>query len=133
MTNPNQDDALIRSLIGRAAHLGDEGEPDDYRDLYTADATWSMGESTQTGIEAIVEATRQRRVQKVSGPGTDTRHLVVPLHVNTEGDTGTAISYFLFFVNVATIPEVRMFGVYEDALVRTPAGWRIRHRLSRRA
>ncbi|GIH06702.1 hypothetical protein Rhe02_47690 [Rhizocola hellebori] len=129
----NDDDALIRSLIGRAAHLGDEGEPDDYRTLYTDDAVWTMGESTQTGIEAIVEATRQRRLQKVSGPGTDSRHLVVPLHVSTNGDTASAVSYFLFFVNVATVPTVKMFGVYEDELARLPVGWRIRRRLSRRA
>jgi 3-phenylpropionate/cinnamic acid dioxygenase small subunit len=133
VTDANSDDALIRSLIGRAAHLGDEGEPDDYRSLYTDDATWTMGAATQTGIEAIVEATRQRREQKVSGPGTETRHLVVPLHVGTDGDSATAVSYFLFFANTATVPEVRMFGVYEDQLARTTEGWRIKHRLSRRA
>src|SRR5690606_5591948 len=117
----DQDEALIRSLIGRAAFLADEGQPDDYRSLYTNDATWTFGEHTQDGIEEIVEATRQRRAQGVSGPGTNTRHLVVPLTVSVDGDTATAISYFLFFGDTDSRPEVRMFGVYYDDLARTPA------------
>lgn len=127
------DDVLIRSLIGRAAHLGDEGAPDDYRTLYTDDATWTFGDATQSGVDAIVEGTRQRRAEGVSGPGTNTRHLVVPLHVAVDGDAATAVSYFLFFANTSSVPEVRMFGVYDDELVRTAQGWRIRRRVSRRA
>jgi hypothetical protein len=125
------DDALIRSLIGRAAHLGDEGSPDDYRTLYTSDATWSMGDVTQTGVEEIVAATRERRVTGVSGPGTATRHLVVPLHVTVDGDTATAVSYFLFLGETTTTPTLRMFGTYTDDLTRTPDGWRIQRRVSR--
>lgn len=132
MPEANQDDALIRSLIGRAAHLGDEGEPDDYRTLYTDDAVWTFGETTQTGVEEIVAGTRQRRAEGVSGPGTDTRHLVVPLHVSIDGDTGSAVSYFVFFANTSTAPQARVFGVYEDEFARTEQGWRIRRRVSRR-
>lgn len=133
MPDPSTDDASIRSLIGRAAFLADEGSPEDYRGLYTDDATWTFGGSKQTGIEEIVAATRQRRAEGVSGPGTGTRHLVVPLTVAVDGDSATAVSYFLFFGNVGAVPEVRMFGVYADELVRTPKGWRIRNRVSRKA
>ncbi|GIH68102.1 hypothetical protein [Sphaerimonospora thailandensis] len=36
MTDVGQtnDDLLIRGLIGRAARLSDEGDPDDYRTVY---------------------------------------------------------------------------------------------------
>ena len=125
------DDALIRSLIGRAAHVGDEGSPDDYRTLYTADATWSMGDVTQHGVEEIVAATRDRRATGVSGPGTGTRHLVVPLHVTVDSDAATAVSYFLFLGNTTAAPTVKMFGTYTDDLARTPEGWRIQRRVSR--
>jgi hypothetical protein len=127
----SDDDAQIRSLLGRAAHLADEGTPEDYRTLYTPDATWSMGGSTQTGVEEIVAATRQRRSQGVSGPGTGTRHFVVPMHVTVEGDKASAVSYFLFLGDTATAPVVKLFGVYTDDLVRTAAGWRIARRVSR--
>ncbi|MEV4835757.1 nuclear transport factor 2 family protein [Nonomuraea sp. NPDC049486] len=130
-TSHAEDEVLIRSLIGLAAHLADEGEPDDYRALYTSDATWSFGGSTQQGADEIVAATRQRRAEGVSGPGTNTRHLVVPLHVTVTGDTATAVSYFLFFGDTTGTPAVRVFGVYTDELVRTPEGWRISSRTSR--
>jgi hypothetical protein len=130
-TSHAEDEVLIRNLIGLAAHLADEGEPDDYRVLYTPDATWSFGGSTQHGVEEIVAATRQRRAEGVSGPGTGTRHLVVPLHVTVNGDTATAVSYFLFLADTTGTPVVRVFGVYTDELVRTPEGWRIRSRTSR--
>ena len=127
------DDSLIRSLIGRAAHLADEGTPEEYRPLYTEDASWSFAGDTQSGVDAIVQGARQRRAAGVSGPGTDTRHLVVPLHVSVDGDRAKAVSYFLFFGNTATVPEVRVFGVYEDDLVRTADGWRLQCRVSRKA
>lgn len=133
MPDLSTDDAMIRSLIGRAAFLADEGSPEDYREIYTEDATWTFGDSRQTGIEEIVAATRERRANGVSGPGTGTRHLVVPLTVTVNGDSASAISYFLFFGNVSTAPEVRVFGVYVDDLVRTSDGWRIRNRVSRKA
>ncbi|WP_051752620.1 nuclear transport factor 2 family protein [Streptosporangium amethystogenes] len=129
--SPAHDHALIRDLVGRAAHLADEGTPDDYRTLYTHDATWTFGASTQNGIEEIVAATRQRRAEGVSGPGTATRHLVVPLHVTVDGDTADAVSYFLFFGDTTSAPVVRVFGVYADELTRTPGGWRIYRRVSR--
>jgi hypothetical protein len=125
------DDALIRSLIGRAAHLADEGAPEDYRSLYTHDATWTFGASSQTGVEEIVEAARKRRAEGVSGPGTHTRHLVVPLHVEVDGDKATAASYFLFLGDTSTTPTLKVFGLYADEFVRTPDGWRISRRVSR--
>lgn len=129
--SPEHDDVLIRALIGRAAYLADEGTPDDYRSLYTHDATWTFGSDTQTGVDEIVAATRRRRAGGTSGPGTATRHLVVPLHVTVEGDAATAVSYFLFFGDTTSTPVVRVFGVYTDELTRTAEGWQIRRRVSR--
>jgi ketosteroid isomerase-like protein len=131
VAEPAQDEVLIRSLIGRAANIGDEGAPDDYRGVYTDDATWTMGEVCQTGIAEIVAAAKQRRENSVSGPGTDTRHLVVPMHVTVHGDTATAVSYFLFLANTSGTPVMKVFGVYTDELARVPAGWRLRHRVAR--
>ncbi|MFC0863198.1 nuclear transport factor 2 family protein [Sphaerimonospora cavernae] len=125
------DDLLIRGLIGHAARLADEGDPDDYRTVYTHDATWTLGESSQSGIEEIVANARRLRAGGVSGPGTATRHLVVPLEVTVDGDTATAVSYFLFFADTDSAPTARMFGVYTDEFVRTLDGWRIRRRVSR--
>ena len=123
------DEVRIRAVIGRAGYLGDEGTPDDYREIYTDDATWSLGSTLQTGIEEIVAATVERRAQGVSGPGTGTRHLVVPMDVRVDGDTAEAVSYFLFLAETSTAPVVRVFGTYRDTLARGADGtWRIRQR-----
>lgn len=119
-----EDDIAIRNLVGLTALLGDEGEPEEYRSVYTRDATWCMGGSTQSGAEEIVAAAAGRRAEGVSGPGTGTRHLVVPLHVEVTGDAANAVSYFLFLAGTA----IRTAGTYRDELVRTSEGWRIHSR-----
>lgn len=121
---PAADDTAIRNLVGLAALLGDEGAPEDYRKVYEPDATWCMGGSRQFGADEIVAAAAARRAEGVSGPGTGTRHLVVPLHVEVTGDTARAVSYFVFLAGTT----IRTVGIYRDQLVRTPAGWRIRGR-----
>jgi hypothetical protein len=123
-----EDDAAIRSLIGLAAHLGDEGEPGDYRRVYASDATWRLGDTRQTGIEEIVAATAARRAGGVGGPGSGTRHFVVPLHIEVTGDSARAVSYFQFITGTTTAPSIAAVGGYRDELVRTGQGWRIRSR-----
>ena len=123
-----EDDAAIRSLIGLAAHLGDEGVPDDYRRLYTPDAAWRMGDARQTGIDEITVAAAARRAEGVSGPGTGTRHFVVPLHIEVTGDSARAVSYFQFITETAAAPSIALVGSYRDELARTDRGWRIRSR-----
>jgi hypothetical protein len=119
-----EDDAAIRNLIGLAALLGDEGTPDDYRRVYAPDATWHMGQTRQSGADAIVAAAAARRAEGVNGPGTGTRHLVVTLHVEVAGDRARAVSYFVFLAGTA----IRNAGTYRDELVRTGQGWQIRSR-----
>ena len=123
-TPSGPDDAAVRNVIGLAALLGDEGDPEEYRRVYTPDATWRMGEARQSGADEIVAAAVARRAKGVSGPGTGTRHLVVTLHVEVAGDSARAVSYFVFLAGTA----IRTVGTYHDELARTGAGWQIRRR-----
>jgi SnoaL-like domain len=118
------DDAAIRNLVGLTALLGDEGDPGDYRRVYASDATWRMGQTSQSGADEIVAAAAARRAEGVSGPGTGTRHLVITLHVEVAGDSARAVSYFVFLAGTA----IRTAGTYRDELVRTEQGWQIRSR-----
>lgn len=119
---PAADDAAIRNVIGLAAVLGDQGDPEDYRRVYTPDATWQMGEVVQRGADEIVAAAAARRAEGVSGPGTGTRHLVVPMIVSVEGRTARAISYYAFLSGTT----VATSGTYRDDLVYTATGgWQI--------
>jgi ketosteroid isomerase-like protein len=122
------DDAAIRSLIGLTARLGDEGEPEEYHRVYTSDAVWRMGATRQTGAAEIVAAAAARRAEGISGPGTATRHFVVPLQIEVTGDRAYAVSYFQFLTGTTGTPSLKLAGSYRDELVRTGDGWRIQHR-----
>jgi hypothetical protein len=121
---PAEDDAAIRNLLGRTALLGDEGAPEDYRQVYTPDATWRMGATEQTGADEIVAAAATRRATGTSGPGTATRHLVVPLQIEVAGNRARAVSYFAFLSGTV----IATTGAYRDELIRTEQGWRISRR-----
>lgn len=115
------DDAAIRNLLGLTALLGDTGEPEDYRRVYAPDATWTMAGATQHGADEIVAATAARRGDGTSGPGTGTRHVVIPAVIEVNGDSATSVSHFLFLAGL----EIRNAGTYRDTLTRTPEGWKI--------
>jgi hypothetical protein len=124
MTNhwcPADDDAAIRNLLGLAAYLNDQGEPEDQRRIYAPDATWRLGDQARQGADAMVAAAEARRDQGRLGPSTGTRHLLTVLTVEVTGDTAKAVSYFAFLSGTA----ITSGGTYRDDLARTEAGWRI--------
>jgi len=118
---PAEDDAAIRNLLGLTALLGDEGAPEDYRRVYAPGATWRMGTVEQAGADEIVAAAASRRAAGISGPGTGTRHLVIPLRVEVTGDSARAVSYFAFLAGTA----ITVTATYRDELIRTDKGWLI--------
>jgi hypothetical protein len=124
-----EDDAAIRNLLGRTALLGDEGAPEDYRQVYAPGAVWRMdtaeaGAVEQRGQDEIVAAAAARRANGVSGPGTGTRHLLIPLVIEVSGDSAHAVSYLAFLAGTS----VAVVSTYRDKLVRTSEGWRISQR-----
>jgi hypothetical protein len=118
---PAEDDAAIRNLLGLTALLGDEGAPEDYRRVYAPGATWRMGAIEQTGADQIVAAAAERRANGISGPGTGTRHLVIPLLVEVTGDSARAVSYFAFLAGTT----ITLTATYRDELIRADGGWQI--------
>jgi hypothetical protein len=118
---PADDDAAIRNVIGLTAFLGDQGAPEDYRQVYAPDVVWRMGEHVQSGADEIVAAAAARRAEGVSGPGAGTRHLVTPLTIEVSGDTARAVSYYVFLSGTT----IATTGTYRDELARTGHGWQI--------
>jgi hypothetical protein len=110
----------------------DEGAPDELRTIYSTDVISEMGGGQQSGIDEIVAGTVKRRGEGFSGPGTNTRHFVMPVHVTVDGESATAVSYFLFLGDTSGVPVIKLFGVYTDRLVRSADGWRITHRATQR-
>ncbi len=63
-----------------------------------------------------------------------THHNVLNFRIHISGDTATAkVHYYAVHLGVRKYPGAlySMWGEYDDQLVRTPDGWRVKHRLYR--
>ncbi len=123
---PAEDDAAIRNLLGLAARLNDEGDPEEQRQVWAPDVVWHMtiGDVTRVGADAMLAGAAARRKDGLLGPGTGVRHFMTLLTIEVTGDTARAMSYW------STIKEtsITSSGTYHDELARTEAGWRIARR-----
>lgn len=124
------DELAIRNLIARLAQLADEGDLDEYIQLFTDDARWDAGAAfgCRTGHDEIRAGAVERRASGTSGPGTHTRHVITTSVVSAEGDGGTGRSVFHFYTKTDGMPELALIGVYEDEFARTERGWCLAHR-----
>ena len=123
------DDAAIRNVVARLAILADEGDLDEYVDLFTDDARWDMPVGELQGRENLLAGAIERRAAGTVGPGSNTRHVITTQAVAVDGDEAASDSYFQFWVNTATEPSIALFGTYQDRLVRTGGGWKLAHRV----
>ena len=122
------DDVAIRNLIARISQFADTGDAEEYAQCFTPDAHWEMPGAPRRGRADILAGSRARRGSGDIGPGSATRHFVGTIIVDVDGDTARARSYFQFFAQTTTTPQLRMVGQYDDQFVRTPAGWLLDHR-----
>jgi 3-phenylpropionate/cinnamic acid dioxygenase small subunit len=126
------DEAAIRNLIARMAHLADAGDLEtEYLELFTDDATWERpGFPAVKGHAEILAAAQERRRTKMQGPGTNTRHINTTLAVQVDGsDEASAQSYWLFMGKTDTsAPVVTGCGRYVDTFRRTGGGWKMSSR-----
>ncbi len=112
----------------RLAQVADEGDLDEYVDLFTADARWELPGATLEGRENLRAGAVDRRAAGTVGPGSNTRHVITTQMVTVDGDQAVSHSYWQFWVNTASEPSVALMGTYRDRLVRTDHGWKLAHR-----
>jgi len=132
------DELEIRNLIAGIAQTADAGTPDEYLARFTDDAAWEMPASPAVGLAAssrrghadILSGVHERRGAGLQGPGSNTRHMVATIRVDVDGsDSATAQSYWMYWADTSTAPVVRSMGEYRDTFRRTPAGWKLAHRV----
>jgi len=138
MTTTNPDDALqrvldeseIRNLVGRIAHLSDDGELEpDYLALFTDDGSWGVIDNDDfryRGHAEILAAAKERRAAGRQGKGTGLLHLNTSLWVSVDGpDTAHAESYFIVIsTKTEAGPAIMGGGRYIDTFRRTDEGWK---------
>ena len=124
------DELEIRNLLARLAHLADDGDLDEYIQLFTDDARWDAGAAfgCKVGHEEIRAGVVERRSTGTAGPGSHSRHVITTSAVEVAGDRATGCSIFHFYVNTNEAPQLALLGVYEDEFARTDRGWCLAHR-----
>lgn len=126
------DDRLdILELPGRYAEALDTLQPEQLHDVFTDDAVWELigGRGLKLeGIDAIKEFMGRDDVH----PGA---HIMTNLFIDgvQEGSDGPVVvlrSRGIYPVGPSDSknPTAVFYGRYDDDVVRTEAGWRIRHR-----
>jgi uncharacterized protein (TIGR02246 family) len=119
----------IRNVIARVAHLADHGELDEYVRLFTEDAAWEYPGGPRRGRADILAGARERRSQKVTGPGSNTRHVITTVAVQVQDATRAAAdSYWLFWRDTTTSPALFNMGHYHDVVRHVDGAWRIARR-----
>jgi len=119
----------IRNLIARIALLADQGDLDEYVDQFTEDAVWAFPGGPRQGRQDIRSGAEERRAGGVTGPGSNTRHVITTVSVQIEvEDAATADSYFLFYQHTTTAPTLFNMGHYHDTFTRHGDVWRLAFR-----
>jgi uncharacterized protein (TIGR02246 family) len=119
----------IRNLIARIALLADQGDLDEYVDQFTEDAVWAFPGGPRHGREDIRSGAEERRAGGVTGPGSNTRHVITTVSVQLEGeDAAAADSYFLFYQHTTMAPTLFNMGHYHDTFAREGDVWRLARR-----
>jgi uncharacterized protein (TIGR02246 family) len=119
----------IRNVIARLALLADQGDLDEYVDQFTEDSLWGFPGGSRQGRDDIRAGAEERRAGGVTGPGSNTRHVITTVSVHIDGeDTATADSYFLFYQHTTTAPTLFNMGHYHDTFTRQDDVWRLARR-----
>jgi hypothetical protein len=93
--------------------------------VFLADATASLV-SPLVGIESIID-----RIERALRMLDSSQHLIGNHQVTIDGDTATCRCYLQaqhVRQDATGGPNYIVAGIYADVLVRTEAGWRIKHR-----
>jgi uncharacterized protein (TIGR02246 family) len=119
----------IRNVIARIAILADQGDLDEYAGQFTEDSVWDFPSAPRRGRADIRAGAAARRAERITGPGTSSRHVITTVAVTVESaDRATADSYFVFLQHTTTSPTILNMGVYHDTFVCQGQAWRLAHR-----
>lgn len=124
MPTPLEDKEAIRELFSEYCFRMDEFRFAELGALFTADGEWIAPYARARG-PAEIAALMAHNIP----PEPRRKHFIMNSLIRLEGDRATARTSYLVVLQAAgadLVPSVA--GTYEDALVRTPDGWRFRER-----
>lgn len=121
------DERAIMNLAARYCWAIDTLDRSELEQVFLPDATAVLGLTSVAGIDAI-----WNRIHGVLSRLDCSQHVLGSHLVEVHGDEGRSRCYFVAQHVRAAAPGGAHWvvaGKYEDDVVRTPGGWRIKHRV----
>jgi 3-phenylpropionate/cinnamic acid dioxygenase small subunit len=119
------DERAIIEVGMRYARSIDTQDQAGFMSCFTADAAFGL---PKLRTQAVLDQTLHFLTELFSA----TQHVTTQFQVEVSGDEASMISYYIathVWRQQLSDPLFVMGGFYEDSLIRTPDGWRIRDRL----
>jgi ketosteroid isomerase-like protein len=104
----------------------DRGRMDDLLDLFTSDAIIETGGTEHRGRAAIASLFEETGKTLADGAASRIAHHVTVVHVDVDGDTASALSYFASFLSHG----VDHWGRYRDTLRCIDGHWKFARRVT---
>lgn len=126
-----QDHVDIEQLYAtyvRVTDMGGGGDGSDYAALFTPDGEFEQSGRINKGPEALKRMITGFHAG-LKKNGWSSRHTYAGLLITPTPGGARGSVYALIFNVTAKPPFVDHSGVYEDTLVKTPAGWRFKKRI----
>lgn len=125
-----EDQLAIYQLLATYGPGVDSLSEDAVAGLWTEDGVYDAGgQNPFRGNAAIGDLVNQEPHQTYVGKGC--AHVVSMPHVTVDGDTAVATGHSRVYLNQGDHWRVERASANRWELVRTPTGWRVKHRLNR--
>ena len=128
-TLAGQDYGEIEALYGRYNQGSDFRDADLFLSAFSEDAVIERSDgSSVRGMDAL------RTEQRYQGQSGDVgrRHWTGSYLITATADGAKGRAYYVLFDVTTRPPTMTVSGYYADEFVRTPDGWRIKHRVINR-
>ena len=133
-----EDMLAIRQEIARYSYTFDSGDAEGWASLFTEDGLWESypAGATEPGTRlegrAAMRSFCAKRFSERRGGLTSAHHQSGIIFDDLTADTAKVRAMMLLTIQTpGESARVYMTGVYEDVWVKTPEGWRIKHRVLR--
>lgn len=129
------DERAIQQVYIRYCEIVDGKTFDDLHEVFVADATGDYTQALGPGVISPDRASLIASMHANLGPNSNcgaTHHNVGNFRIAVDGDSARAkVHYYAVHLGQGDFPGAlySMWGQYDDVLVRTPDGWRVKARV----
>lgn len=124
-----EDELAILRLLTSYGPLADAGST-DAAELWSEDGEYDVDGWRMRGRDEVRAMIRSEAHQRIIGTGS--AHFFGPPSISIEGDEAVAVCESILVRHNDDGPYIWRAGAHRIRLRRTPDGWRIAHRISRR-